>query len=50
VGENPGPGHVSERGTRAAGVVNVDMRQDDEVDLLGARVQFGQRGQQIRNG
>jgi hypothetical protein len=50
VGENPGSGHVSERGPRAAGVVNVDMRQDDEVDLIGMYVQFGQRGQQMGYG
>ena len=50
VGENFGPGHVPERGTRAAGVVNVDMRQDDEVDLIGMYVQFGQRGQQMGDG
>ena len=47
VGENPGPGHVPERGTCAARVVDVDVRQDDVVDLIGADAQFGQRGQQI---
>ncbi len=34
VGQNLGPGHVPERGTRAARVVNVDVGQDDVVDLI----------------
>jgi hypothetical protein len=31
-------------------VVNVDVRQDDEVDPIGMYVQFGQRGQQMGDG
>jgi hypothetical protein len=49
VGQNPGPGHVAERGTRAARVVDVDVRQDDIIDLFGSYVELGQRGQQIGN-
>jgi hypothetical protein len=50
VGEDCGSRHVTDRRAGSAGVVNVDMGQDDVVDLIGTCVQFGQRGQQIRNG
>ena len=50
VGQHLGLGHLTDRRADSTGVVNVDMGQDDVVDLIGTCVQFGQRGQEIRNG
>ena len=50
VGQHLGLGHLTDRRADSTGVVNVDMGRDDVVDLIGTCVQFGQRGQEIRNG